>query len=211
MKKLFLVFTILYLINYSSQEIIKLPEPDKEGGMPLYEALSKRQSQRSFDPSKRITPQILSQALWCCYGINRPEKKLKTVPSATGWFPLLTYVFLEEGVYLYQADGHYLTKVLDGDYRAYTGTQTAIISKARVNFVFIADFKKKSAMDGDDEHKKRSMYLDTGHATMALSLFAASNNMQGVVRAMVDAEKLLNLLGLKEGDYYFTLSYSLGY
>ena len=63
----------------------------------------------------------------------------------------------------------------------------------------------------DDDHKKRSMYLDTGHATMALSLFAASNNMQGVVRAMVDTGKLLDLLGLKEGDYYFTLSYSLGY
>ena len=211
MKKLFLVFTILYLINYSSQEIIKLPEPDKEGGMPLYEALNKRESKRNFDPTKKVTPQIISQALWCCYGINRSQKKWKTVPSAKAWFPLLTYVFLEEGVYLYQADGHYLTKVLDGDYRAYTGTQTAIISKARVNFVFIAEFKKKSAMDGDDEHKKRSMYLDTGHVTMALSLFAASNNMQGFDRAMVDTKKLLDLLGLKEGDYYFTLAYSLGF
>ena len=209
MKELFLVLTILYLINYSSQEIITLPEPDKEGGMPLYEALSKRQSQRNFDPTKRITPQILSQALWCCYGINRPEKKLKTVPSATGWFPLLTYVFLEEGVYLYQADGHYLTKVLDGDYREYTGTQTAIVKKAIANFVFIADFKKQSSLD--EEHKMMYMYLDTGHVTMALSLFTASNGMKGFVRAMVDTNKLLDLLGLKEGDYYFTLAYSLGF
>ena len=209
MKKLFLVLTILYLINYSSQEDISLPEPDQEGGMPLYEALSKRQSQRNFDTSKKASLKIISQALWCCYGINRPEKQLKTVPSATAWFPLLTYVFLEDGVYLYQADGHYLTKVLDGDYREYTGTQTAIIKKAVANFVFIADFKKKTSLD--EENKMRFMYLDTGHVTMALSLFTASYGMQGFVRAMVDTNKLFDLLGLKEGDYYFTLAYSLGF
>jgi nitroreductase len=209
MKKLFLVLTLLYLINYSCQEDISLPSPDLEGGMPLYEALNKRESQRDFDTSKKASLKIISQALWCCYGINRPEKDLKTVPSATAWFPLLTYVFLEDGVYLYEADGHYLTKVLDGDYREYTGTQTAIVKKAIANFVFIADFKKQSSLD--EEHKMMYMYLDTGHVTMALSLFTASNGMKGFVRAMVDTNKLLDLLGLKEGDYYFTLAYSLGF
>ena len=65
-----------------------------------------------------------------------------------------------------------------------------------INFVFIADFKKKSIMDGDDAHKMRSIYLDSGHVTMALSLFASANNMKGVVRAMVDTEPLLDFLKL---------------
>ena len=46
---------------------------------------------------------------------------------------------------------------------------------------------------------------------MGLYLFAASNNMKGVSRAMVDTDKLLELLGLKQGDYVFTLAFSLGY
>ena len=66
-------------------------------------------------------------------------------------------------------------------------------------------------MDGDDAHKFRSIYLDTGHVTMALSLFASSMNMKGVCRAMVDTEPLLEFLRLNKEDYIFTLAYSLGY
>ena len=75
----------------------------------------------------------------------------------------------------------------------------------------IADFKKKSLMDPDKAHKWRSMYLDTGHCAMGLGLFAASNNMKGVDRAMVETEPLLEFLGLKQGDYVFTLAFSLGF
>ena len=48
-------------------------------------------------------------------------------------------------------------KVLDGDHRAITGTQP-FVKDAGADFVFIADFNKKSSMDGDDEHKRRSIY-----------------------------------------------------
>ena len=92
-----------------------------------------------------------------------------------------------------------------------TGTQTDIVTTAAANFVFIADFKKESSMDDDVEHKKRSIYLDTGHASMALYLFAASNNMKGVTRAMVDPDPLLELLELNAEDYIFTLAFSLGF
>ena len=210
MRILLLCFLTLYLIQSSYQETIKLPDPVKEGGMPLYEALNKRHTQRDFDPTKKVTPEIISQALWSCYGINRPDSKLRTVPSAKAWLSLKPYVFLEEGVYLYNPGDHSLTQVLEGDYREYTGTQD-FVKDARIDFVFICDFKKKSAMDPDDEHKKRSIYLDTGHVTMSLYLFAATNGMKGVSRAMVDTAKLFELLGLKEGDYYFTLAFSLGY
>ena len=92
-----------------------------------------------------------------------------------------------------------------------TGTQTDVVTKAAADFVFIADFKKESSMGDDVEHKKRSIYLDTGHSTMALYLFAASNNLKGVARAMVDVDPLLELLGLNKEDYIFTLSFSLGF
>ena len=104
-----------------------------------------------------------------------------------------------------------LTKVLDGDQRSYAGSQQAIVTNASVNFVIFGDFNKKSSMDGDDEHKIRSIYLDTGHCTMGLSLFASSQNMKGVVRGLVDADKVLELLGLNKKDYLFSLAFSLGY
>ena len=212
MQKFYNLFITILILNYclSLDEIINLPEPEKEGGMPLNEALSKRKSSRDFNESKEITPEILSQALWSCYGTNRP-KGFKTTPSATGWYPLIVYVFLEEGVYQYDPSNHSLIKLLSGDYRTMAGKQTAIVTKASVNFVFIADFKKKSSMDGDDEHKLRSIYLDTGHCSMALGLFAASNNMKGIPRAMVDVDPLLKLLRLDKEDYIFTLAFSLGY
>ena len=219
MKKLYIILFVLVLFNYCLSEldpelkvgeVYQLPEPDKESGMPLNEALNKRKTSRDFDPSTKLTPELLSQALWSCYGENRP-KGYKTTPSAVAWYPLMVYVFLEEGVFKYDAQTHSVTKILDGDYREYCGSQTAVVTKARANFMFIADFKKKSSMDDDEEHKLRSIYLDTGHSTMALSLFAASNNMKGVVREMVDPEPLLELLQLEKDDYIFTLSFSLGF
>lgn len=212
MRKYYFIFATILIIQFcislTEDEVIQLPEPEKEGGMPLYEALNKRKSSRDFDPSKELTPQLISQALWSCYGPNRPSG-YKTTPSAVAWFPLTVYVFLEVGVYRYDPDENTLTKVLSGDYRSYAGSQTAIVTNARANFVFIADFTKDTILD--DEQKAMFMYLDTGHCSMALGLFAAANNMKGVTRAMVDVDPLLELLKLDKENYKFALSFSLGY
>ena len=203
---------ILLLFNFCKSDtgdIIPLPEPKREGGMPLYEALSNRKSQRNFNDTIKVSIDIISQALWSCYGFR--EGNFRTVPSAKAWYNLITYVFLEEGVYKYDPKRHQLVEIYKGDYRSLTGTQTSVVTKARINFVFFANFRKKSAMDGDNPHKFRSIYLDSGHVTMTLSLYAASNNMKGVVRAMVDSDSLLEFLKLNKEDYIFTIAFSLGY
>ena len=213
MNKYFLSLTILLLFNICNNidigNVIKLPEPKKQGGMPLFDALSIRHSSRDFNDSIKVTPEIISQALWSCYGFRKGN--LRTVPSSKGWYPFTIYLFLEEGVFKYNPTGHNLIKLFNGDHRALTGTQTSVVTNARINLVFIANFRKKSAMDGDDAHKFRSIYLDSGHVTMALSLYAAANDMKGVVRAMVEPDPLLEFLRLNKEDYIFTIAYSLGY
>ena len=143
---LFLTFILLFniCINSDIGTVIKLPEPKRQGGMPLFEALNIRQSSRDFNDSIRVTPEIISQALWSCYGIR--QGNLRTVPSSKAWYPFTVYLFLEEGVFTYNPEGHELTKIFDGDHREITGTQTEIVTKARVNFVFVADLNKPSIL-----------------------------------------------------------------
>ncbi|MDR2835392.1 MAG: nitroreductase family protein [Bacteroidales bacterium] len=64
---------------------ITLPKANVKGGMPIMEALSKRQSLRNFDESKNLSNQQLSDLLWAANGINRPESGRKTAPSAVNW------------------------------------------------------------------------------------------------------------------------------
>ena len=98
---------------------------------------------------------------------------------------------------------------MDGDHREVTGSQTEVVTKAAVNFVFFGDKKKKTIIK--EEKKNRCIYLDVGHVTMVLSLFAASNNMKGVVRGTVDVDTLKEFLKLNKEDYDYGLAFSLGY
>ena len=212
MNKHFLAFAILLLFNFCTNvevgETIKLPQPDREGGMPFYKALNLRKSSRNFDETKDISIQTLSQALWTCYGFG--ESTSRTVPSAKAWYPFLVYVFLKDGVYQYYPETHELTKLLDGDYRSKTGTQTSVVTKAAVNLAFIGDLRKETIIEGDTL-RRLGCKLDIGHLSQVLYLFASANDMKGVVRGNFDEATILNLLGLDQKYYYLPLTFSLGY
>ena len=75
--------------------------------------------------------------------------------------------------------------------------------------VFIGNKRKETIIE--PEKKIKAFQLDIGHVTMVLSLFASANNMKGVVRGMVDSDKLLDFLQLNQDDYAFALAFSLGY
>ena len=213
MNKYFLSLAILLLLNFCNNsevgDVIKLPEPQREGGMPLYEALNNRKSSRDFDDSIKVPIELLSQALWCCYGIR--EGVFRTVPAAKAWYPLLPYIFMEDGVFLYNPESHELTKLFEGDHRDITGTQTSVVTKAGVNIVFIGDLEADGRIDTNKNMRKLAVYYGIGHVTMALSLFASANKMKGVVKGNIDSVRLLEFLGLNQEQYMFALAFSLGY
>src|SRR5215469_2327674 len=88
---------------------IKLPPPQKTGGMPLFEALGKRSTARAFD-SRELTDQQLSTLLWSSFGINRPDGK-RTAPSANNKQATDIYVLMKRGSFLYDAKSNILTQV----------------------------------------------------------------------------------------------------
>ena len=107
MKKTILgVFTAMAIINNVSAAEQKLPDPNREGGMPLMQALNERHSVKQFG-DKAIDDQTLSDLLWAAYGVNR-SGGLRTIPTAMNQKDLEIYVAKADGIWQYNAISHTL-------------------------------------------------------------------------------------------------------
>ncbi len=84
-----------------ASKTIALPAPQKKGGMPLMEAISKRRSDREFASTELPLPTLFN-LLWAAYGVNRPEGR-RTAPSALNAQEVDLYVALPSGGYCYNA------------------------------------------------------------------------------------------------------------
>jgi len=115
MKKLLLtLITIMAISTFISAQDIKLPEPEKNIGKPLMQALNERKSSREFS-DKELSLQQLSNLLWAANGFNREDKR--TAPTARNCQELELYVVLKEGIYFYNAKEYQLSLIKKGDYR----------------------------------------------------------------------------------------------
>jgi SagB-type dehydrogenase family enzyme len=184
---------------------MKLPEPEMKGGMPLMEALKERRTQREYS-DRELPAQVLSNLLWAAFGVNRPEAGLRTAPSARNMQEIDVYVALKEGLYLFNAEEHSLTQVLEEDIRAATGGQP-FVAGAPVNLVFVADYSKMSGAQADKDFYSAT---DTGFISQNVYLFCASEGLATVVRGWVDRESLAKTMGLRE-DQKIILAQTVGY
>lgn len=116
---------------YCADGDIILPPPDKAGGAPLMEAITKRKSHRAFQ-AESLTPEQLSNLFWAAFGENR-EDGGRTIPTAHGRNDLAIYGVLSSGVYLYEAHEHKLVKVLPDDYTtSYGGAPLTLLFAASI-------------------------------------------------------------------------------
>ncbi len=185
--------------------VIRLPEPQTSGGMPLMDALMQRKSTRAFD-TRRLSEQVLANLLWAAWGINRPDGK-RTAPSAMNRQEIDVYVVQEEGAYLYDAKENLLTRVAEGDLRAQAGSQD-FVKTAPLNLVYVADLSK--AGGNSDEDKILYYATATGCIVQNVYLFCASHGLVTVVRAFVDKALLGPSLGLR-ADQRIVLAQTVGY
>lgn len=187
----FIIASMLTMMSFSScaASDIVLPQPQKKGGMPLMEALSKRQSTREFSSDKQLSEQQLSDLLWAACGFNREDKL--TIPTALNKQEITVYVITPEGAWLYGAKENILTQVTDKDIRDYAAAQD-FAKKAPLNIAIVSD---KELMPND-------IYAgtDAGAVMQNIYLWCAANEVGTVTRGSFDGESLAKALGLKESQ-----------
>jgi len=216
-KEVLFVFSIISMVFLlicpafiypQAQELkeIKLPAPQVDGGRPLMQALKERQSLREFGTEK-LPLQVLSNLLWAADGVNRPDVKKRTAPSAVNWQNIDIYVALAEGLYLYDPLEHSLKPILGEDIRALTGRQD-FVKDVPLNLVYVADFAKITR--GTEEDKNFYSAAHTGFISQNVYLYCASEGLATVVRGMVDREALAKALKLRP-DQKVMLAQSVGY
>ncbi len=190
MKKLTIITLIITLSISCMAQNIQLPQPNTKGGMPLYEALSNRQTNREFS-DKELTDQQLADLLWCANGENRNDGK-RTAPSARNAQEIDIYVFNKKGVYLYVPEKNMLKMVIPEDMREGMSSRGKMIMAAPVTLLFFANYDK---MNGFDE-AGREFYgaTDAGFVSQNVYLYCAANNLNTVVMGAIDRPKIMEIL-----------------
>ncbi len=193
------IFTIgLGSIKAQELQPIVLNSPVKTRGVPVMEALSKRASASAFT-SVKLSLQDLSDLLWAADGINRPELNKRTAPSAMNAQDIDIYIFMEEGVYLYNAAGNTLDPVIKGDQRmAVAGRQTNY-ANASVILLMVSDISRFKG--GEDSVKLSMAAMDAGIVSQNISVFCAGTGLSTRPRATMDIVKLKEILKLKDTQY----------
>ncbi|MDD4954444.1 MAG: SagB/ThcOx family dehydrogenase [Candidatus Omnitrophica bacterium] len=208
-KIVFLITAIAFLSPSNSyvqaQNSINLPTPDMQGGKPLMQVLKMRETNREFS-QKELPLQVISDLLWAAYGVNRPETKGRTAPSAMNVQEIDIYVASPSGLYLYDPFKNYLKLIAPKDIREATGNQP-FVKDAPLNLIFVADLSRAQKLGAN---KETDMALDCGFISQNVYLYCASSGLSTVARGWFDEKKLSHAMGLNSNQKII-LTQTVGY
>ena len=191
-------------VNMNAQEVKQLPPPDMQLSVTLTEALQKRRSDREYNADRDITDQQLSQILWAACGVNRPDKKLLTIPTAVNAQDIQVYVCRKDGVALYQPYDNTLKKVSGEDIRPLLAERQQNMKSAPVFLLIVSDqekFRHNAEVYGA---------MDAGYASQDICLMCAALGLKTVPRAMMNKEAVAKALGLGDKQI-LELNHPIGY
>src|SRR6185437_14803671 len=173
-----------------------LPEPRKEAGKPLMQALQLRRSSRAFSP-RPLPPQLLSDVLWAAYGINRPSGD-RTAPYWRHIMVIDVYAAMADGLWLYDPKRHVLLRQSDADIRAQTGQQD-FVGSAPLNLVYVAHGERMREVPA--EARRLYASVDTGFIGQNVYLYCGSEGLATVFRGAVLTENLGRTMKLGAGQF----------
>lgn len=234
-----LLLPLLAWAQAQEMKTISLNEPNKKRGLSLMEALSVRASVREWS-DKELSPQDLSDLLWAANGINRPKIKKRTASSAMNAQDVDIYVFMKDGVYLYDALGQALIPVVAGDFRSQIGMAPGGrpggpggppgprpegapmpppgappgpgpgSPPSPAPIQLVLVSDVSRFRAGTPELKHEWAAIDTGIVSQNISVFCAATGMATRPRAGMDKDGIKKLLKLKDTQYPL-LNHPIGY
>ena len=196
MRKLF-ILAIMTLLSMSTmaQNVQQLPTPKfdkKSNGVSLVETLQRRESVREYS-AEAITDQELSNILWAACGINRPDSKRLTSPTAMNAQDIIVYVCRADGAWRYDALQNSLTRITELDLRKAIGGRQEFAVNAPVCLLLVSDISK---LRGNREFGA----MDAGYVSENIYLVCAAMGLKTVARAMMERDALMRELGLNDSQ-----------
>jgi SagB-type dehydrogenase family enzyme len=181
-------------------ERIKLPPPDRAGGMPLAAALQGRRSVRAF-AARALAPAELGQLLWAAQGEADARDGVRTAPSAGALYPLVLFASTANGLYRYVVEEHALERASPRDLRgdlaaAALGQQE--IAEAPCVLVLAAVVTRTTRKYG--ERGERYVHMEAGHAAQNALLAATALGLAGYPVGAFDDARVAQLLRLGRGE-----------
>jgi nitroreductase len=186
---------------------IELPTPRPDFGASLAKALWARCSTREFDASHKIPPGVLSELLWCGYGVNRPATADRTAPSWRHALETEIFAAMADGVWRYDPVAHRLLPHLARDIRAETGVQE-FVGTAPLDLIYVTDADHLGDMTEIERHRVAS--ADTGFIGQNVYLYCAAEGLATVFRGSLDTNRLARTLGLRPTQFV-TFCQTVGY
>lgn len=207
MKQLLIILIMMNALSGLAQDLqsIQLPDPIKTGGKPLLDCLNERHSTREYSTDS-LPQQTLSNLLWSAFGVNREDGR-RTAPTARNVQDMDIYVFLPDGIYLYDAAENRLEGVTAGDYRGRTGTQE-FVGDAALNLVYVSDYARMEVYD--DTMKPLWAHTHSGSIAQNVYLYCASEGLATVVRASLDKDACAEVMKLRP-EQHIILAQTVGF
>jgi hypothetical protein len=168
---LLILISLLAIYAVPAAADIKLPVPQTEGGMGVFEALKKRASAPGGDfPTSALSMEELSSLLWAAAGLNRGDTGW-TVPMYRGLPPYVdVYAVLDSGVFLYDWKANSLIEISKTDIRGGMGMQN-FVANAPCGMIFVANGESLSEIR--DESLGRE-FADVAAGAMTQDVYLAS-------------------------------------
>ena len=185
--------------------LMKLPQPRRAGGMPLFDALSRRCSTRAYG-SQPLSSELLSDLLWAAFGINRSTGD-RTAPYWRHIMVLDLFVAMADGVWRYEPEPHALLLHSRSDLRKQTGIQD-FVATAPIDLIYVAHGERMAELSTAERRLYAS--VDAAFIGQNVYLFCASEGLATVFRGAVDYPGLERALRLGDGQFV-TFTQTVGY
>ena len=171
-----------FIPAWGAGEVKELPAPVMTGGMPLMEAIAKRQSARDYDTTRAIDDQTLADILWVAWG-KSPHGKC-TIPTSRNLQNMQLFVLTPTGTWEYDGMAHKLTKINDKNLIPLCERQD-FVKNAPLHLLYTCLNDR-----GGENH--------VGSAYQNVYLYCTSRGLSTVIRAMIDKPALESEIGLPE-------------